>query len=174
MKRLEPFTAFSPPTFTSESFPTVMFSTASGTVYRSQILSPWLGIWYSRFWQRVGYRPAGLHRLAGRYNNPMPESTISPSQFLRIGYTVPFKKVHYTLVKCYIYKNCLSSRDRKPERERSDFFQNSAYRGKFLPAVYMVWLDLSLTYPNRVWGMFSIPSVITTCLRGSKQSGWVR
>ncbi len=25
-----------------------------------------------------------LHRLAGRYDNPMPESTISPSQGLRI------------------------------------------------------------------------------------------
>jgi hypothetical protein len=24
------------------------------------------------------YRPAGLHRLAGRYDNPMPELTISP------------------------------------------------------------------------------------------------
>jgi hypothetical protein len=29
---------------------------------------------------RGSYRPARLHRLAGRYDNPMPESTISPSQ----------------------------------------------------------------------------------------------
>ncbi len=33
----------------------------------------------------LSYRPARLHRLAGRYENPMPESTISPSQGLRIG-----------------------------------------------------------------------------------------
>ncbi len=30
------------------------------------------------------YRPAGLHRLAERYDNPMPGSTISPSQGLWI------------------------------------------------------------------------------------------
>jgi len=30
----------------------------------------------------VSYRPAKLHRLEGRYDNPMPESTISPSQGL--------------------------------------------------------------------------------------------
>ncbi len=30
------------------------------------------------------YRPARLHRLAGRYENPMSESAISPSQDLRI------------------------------------------------------------------------------------------
>jgi hypothetical protein len=28
----------------------------------------------------LSYRPARLHRLAGRYDNPMPELTISPSQ----------------------------------------------------------------------------------------------
>ncbi len=32
----------------------------------------------------LSYRPARLHRLAGRYDNPMSESTISPSQGLRI------------------------------------------------------------------------------------------
>jgi len=32
----------------------------------------------------LSYRPARLHMLAGRYDNPMPESTISPSQGLRI------------------------------------------------------------------------------------------
>ncbi len=32
----------------------------------------------------LSYRPAGLHRLAGRYNNPMPVSTLSPNQGLRI------------------------------------------------------------------------------------------
>jgi hypothetical protein len=39
-----------------------------------QILSPWLvdsGIW-------MLYRPASLCRLEGRYDNPLPESTISP------------------------------------------------------------------------------------------------
>jgi hypothetical protein len=30
----------------------------------------------------LSYRPVRLHRLAGRYNNPMTESTISPSQGL--------------------------------------------------------------------------------------------
>ncbi len=33
----------------------------------------------------LSYRPARLHRLAGRYDNLMPESTISPSLGLRIG-----------------------------------------------------------------------------------------
>ncbi len=35
-------------------------------------------------YSRLLYRPARRHRLAGRYNNPMPESTISLSQGLRI------------------------------------------------------------------------------------------
>jgi hypothetical protein len=30
----------------------------------------------------LSYRPARLHRLAGRYDNPMPESALSPSQGL--------------------------------------------------------------------------------------------
>ncbi len=30
----------------------------------------------------LSYRPAGLHRLTGRYDYPMPESTISPIQGL--------------------------------------------------------------------------------------------
>jgi hypothetical protein len=30
----------------------------------------------------LSYLPAKLHRLAGRYDNPMPKSTISPSQRL--------------------------------------------------------------------------------------------
>jgi hypothetical protein len=30
----------------------------------------------------LSYRPARLHRLAGRCDNSMPESTISPSQEL--------------------------------------------------------------------------------------------
>ncbi len=28
----------------------------------------------------LSYRPARLHGLAGRYGNPLPESTLSPSQ----------------------------------------------------------------------------------------------
>jgi hypothetical protein len=32
----------------------------------------------------LSHRPARLHRMAGRYDNPMPESTISPSEGLRI------------------------------------------------------------------------------------------
>jgi hypothetical protein len=35
-------------------------------------------------YSRLLYRPTRRHRLAGRYNNPMPESTISPRQGLRI------------------------------------------------------------------------------------------
>ncbi len=46
----------------------------------SQILSPWLG-GYSRLWQRVvvPFRQV-TYRLASRYDNLMPESTISPRQ----------------------------------------------------------------------------------------------
>ncbi len=32
----------------------------------------------------LSYRPARLHGLAGRHNNPMPEPAISPSRGLRI------------------------------------------------------------------------------------------
>jgi hypothetical protein len=32
----------------------------------------------------LSYPPAGLHRLASRQDNPMPESTIYPSQGLRV------------------------------------------------------------------------------------------
>ncbi len=48
------------------------------------MLSPSLG-WYCRLWHRVVV-PASqrLHRLAARYNNPLPESTISSSQGKRI------------------------------------------------------------------------------------------
>jgi hypothetical protein len=31
------------------------------------------------------YRPARLHRLTGRYDNPMPESTISPFRDYEFG-----------------------------------------------------------------------------------------
>jgi hypothetical protein len=49
----------------------------------SQILSPWLrNIVDSRI--GLSCRPASLCSLAGRYDNPMPESTISPTQGLRI------------------------------------------------------------------------------------------
>jgi hypothetical protein len=60
----------------SESFVSIMLICC-------QILSPWLGDIVASgiallFW------PASLCSLAGRYDNPMPESTISPSQGLRI------------------------------------------------------------------------------------------
>ncbi len=49
----------------------------------SQILSPWLGdIVDSGI--GLSYRPAIVHRLVGRYDNPKPESTIFPSQGQRI------------------------------------------------------------------------------------------
>ncbi len=55
-------------------------------VYRIQNISPWLRaiVDYSK---GLSYRPASLWSLAGRYNNPnnpMPESTKSLSQGLRI------------------------------------------------------------------------------------------
>jgi len=54
-------------------------------LFCSQILIPWLG---DKVDSGIGlsYRPARLHRLrlAGWYDNPMPESTLSPSQGLRI------------------------------------------------------------------------------------------
>ena len=39
---------------------------------------------YSRHWHRVVDRPASLGSLPGRYNIPLPESALSPSQGLRI------------------------------------------------------------------------------------------
>jgi hypothetical protein len=55
----------------------------AGRIYCcSQILSPWL---VDTIDSGIGlYRPARLHRPVGRYSNTMPESTISPSQGLRI------------------------------------------------------------------------------------------
>jgi hypothetical protein len=52
-------------------------------LFRGPIHSPWLG---DKVDSGIGlsYRPARLHRLASRYNNPMPESTISPIQGLWI------------------------------------------------------------------------------------------
>ncbi len=50
---------------------------------RGQILSPWLGDIIDSG-MGLSYRPASLCSLAGRYDNPMSESTISPSQGLRI------------------------------------------------------------------------------------------
>ncbi len=55
-----------------------------GPVFCSQIHSPLLG---GESWLRhriAVYRPARLHRLAGRNDNPMPESTITLSQGLWI------------------------------------------------------------------------------------------
>ncbi len=46
--------------------------------------SPWLGGDKVNSGIELSYRPARLHRLAGRYDNPTPESTISPSQGLWI------------------------------------------------------------------------------------------
>ncbi len=43
----------------------------------SQIHSPWLGDKVD-YGLGLSYRPARLHRLAGRYHNPMTESTLSP------------------------------------------------------------------------------------------------
>jgi hypothetical protein len=31
---------------------------------------------------RLSYQPVRLHKLAGRYDNPMPEATLSPSKGL--------------------------------------------------------------------------------------------
>jgi hypothetical protein len=41
---------------------------------------------------RLSYRPARLHRLAGRYDNPMPESTLSPSSDMLLKDIVQPKK----------------------------------------------------------------------------------
>ncbi len=50
----------------------------------AELLVPDCGI-YSRLWHRIVVPPASLCRQVGRYDNPMPESTIySSSQGLRI------------------------------------------------------------------------------------------
>ncbi len=46
----------------------------------SRIHSPWSGGYKSWLLHGLSYRPARLRRLASRYYNPMPESTISPIQ----------------------------------------------------------------------------------------------
>jgi hypothetical protein len=52
----------------------------------SQIYSPWLG---DKVDSGIGlsYYPARLHRLADRYDNPMPESTISQFRDYEFGYS---------------------------------------------------------------------------------------
>ncbi len=64
---------------------------------------------YSRLFHRLSYRPAGLHRLAGRYYWQLPYTRVDyvPQTENKNLATEPDKKVHYTSVKCYIYKNCL-------------------------------------------------------------------
>ncbi len=52
----------------------------------SRILSPWLG-YIVDSGTGLSYQPARLHRLAGRFDSPMPESTISLSQGLRFGHS---------------------------------------------------------------------------------------
>jgi hypothetical protein len=64
----------------------------------SQIQSFWLG-GKSWFRLRVVIRPARLHRLAGRFDNPMLESTISPIQGLL------FWPLDYVSSRCCIKKN---------------------------------------------------------------------
>ncbi len=55
---------------------------SSGPESSSQILSPWLEDIID---SGIGlYRPVDLCSLAGRYDNPMPASTICPSQGPRI------------------------------------------------------------------------------------------
>ncbi len=46
----------------------------------------------------LSYLPAGLHRLAGRYYSPMPQSIISPSQGLKIilSSDLQFKREGFT------------------------------------------------------------------------------
>jgi hypothetical protein len=50
----------------------------------SQIFSPWLGA-VVEYGIGLSYRSASLCSLAVRYDNPLPEATISPSQGLRIS-----------------------------------------------------------------------------------------
>ncbi len=49
------------------------------TITSSGIHRPWLGGTVNSV-IGLSYRPAKLHRLAGRYDRPMPELTLSPSQ----------------------------------------------------------------------------------------------
>jgi len=48
----------------------------------AKVLVPDWGI--ADFGTGLLYRPARLHRLAGGYDNYLPDSTLSPSQGLRI------------------------------------------------------------------------------------------
>ncbi len=47
-----------------------------GIETRGQIRSPWLGTIVDSGIE-LSYRPASLYSLSGRYDNPMPESTVS-------------------------------------------------------------------------------------------------
>jgi len=59
------------------------FPEASPFLHSGQILSPWRGD-IDDSGIGLSYRSVRLDRLAGRCDNPMQESTISPSQGLRI------------------------------------------------------------------------------------------
>ncbi len=70
-----------------ESRPISMLITESGSIHgpSSRNLSPWQGGDKVDYGIELSCRPAvRLHRLAGWYNNPLQESTISPSQGLSI------------------------------------------------------------------------------------------
>jgi hypothetical protein len=43
----------------------------------------------------LSYRPAGLHRLEGRYDNPMPDSTLSPNHDQDFGFS-----------SCHLWATC--------------------------------------------------------------------
>jgi hypothetical protein len=56
----------------------------------------------------LSYRPARLHRLAGRYDNPLPKWTLSPSQGLRI-WLQDFSKGIITSHKRFLKKNTVKN-----------------------------------------------------------------
>jgi hypothetical protein len=55
----------------------------------------------------LSHRPARLHRLAGRYDNPMPESAIFPSRGLRFGHSI--EKEYDVITRCYISVHLVQS-----------------------------------------------------------------
>jgi hypothetical protein len=57
----------------------------------------------------LSHRPARLHRLAGRYDNPMTESAISLSRGLRFGHSTEKEDDVMLITSCYISVHMVQS-----------------------------------------------------------------
>ncbi len=133
-----------------------------GIESRGQIRSPWLGTIVD---SGIGssYRPASLCSLSDRYDNPMPESTISLQSGAKNLATILLRLWHWqsdapttrlTLINKVIFLTSFSS--------FLTFHRSYSTQGKEYPSFYpFVWfgyptpfdLATSLAYPSRTGGV---------------------